>query len=54
MLPPPTRTAGSSRSGPGVRPYASAGLGLIRQRVEAFGDLLEEYGSLITQPAVYH
>ena len=33
-------TAGSSRSGPGVRPYASAGLGLIRQRVEAFGDLL--------------
>lgn len=32
---------GDSRSGPGVRPYASAGLGLIRQRVEAFGDLLE-------------
>ncbi len=22
--------------------------------IEAFGDLLEEYGSLITQPAVYH
>lgn len=34
-------TAGRSGSGPGVRPYASAGLGLIRQRVEAFGNLLE-------------
>lgn len=34
-------TAGHARSGPGVRPYASAGLGLIRQRVEGFGDLLE-------------
>lgn len=34
-------TAGNSRSGAGVRPYTSAGLGLIRQRVEGFGDLLE-------------
>ncbi len=22
--------------------------------IEAYGDLLEEYGSLITQPAIYH
>lgn len=32
---------GSRRSGAGVRPYTSAGLGLIRQRIEGFGDLLE-------------
>lgn len=34
-------SAGTSGSGSGIRPYASAGLGLIRQRVEGFGNLLE-------------
>jgi hypothetical protein len=29
------------QSGAGVRPYASAGVGAIRQQVEAFGDFLE-------------